>query len=507
MSYDLKKTIERNRNSLEELSSFADVINKNAWTFSYLYPEDFGPAPYPDNHSFPTTVATNRFIRQFKVNTEGEFLIYYSPVSETFASYFNIAKVLDTTLDRGTLTEYITYADNNSQPLPLIDSKLKNASTWSYFLRPSPKFQHFKMIRLIGASLEIFIDDIEQNHSGIIEGGMSFAVAGAGIQSDQINPDRMQNFSQYNRFSTRDPLVFRYRAPNNNFMEFGPYEPFMQVPYFIIRGRGLSQTATIGVVVTNHVEGVFWPEFAHFSLKQEIPQIPGEEQKLKAEQAAGKTIIESQKDANLEDRAAQTSSEIAGVKYYHNKNKPKRRIIISQARNNEKDSRDDEPDNNNNSGGSQAPGNNLPVPQRVKPSGFMIIEDKQTMNEYYDSLVEAQKHYAVHGDNPKVWEGIKPVYLDVDYVKDFPPYEEVKPTSDIARENVTSTVIDSTPMMESNSVKRQTPLGDQFKTFAMLGGGSTAVGLLFYHLFQKTPLLGQKEVQMLAQQAAESMLP
>lgn len=314
----LLKNLETNRNSIEELASYTRHINEHAWTFSYLYPEDFGPSKFPDNHSFPTTISTNRMIRQFKVNSSGDFIIFYSPVVETFASYFNPAKAVGVPLDRGVLTEYIVYADSDSGNIPLNGSELANASNWPHINKPAPKFQNFRMIRLIGASLEVFVNDIDKNHTGVIEAGMSFAVAGAGLYADRINPDKIQNFSRYSRFYSKNnnSLVCRYRAPNNNFMEFGPYEPYMQVPYYVIRGKGLSPSATIGIIMTNHVEGVFWPEMSHFAYIPRFTQAVGATQRIEVEKKAGETAMEVKSVVNLADKATQSGIQVGDIKVY-----------------------------------------------------------------------------------------------------------------------------------------------------------------------------------------------
>jgi hypothetical protein len=312
----LLKNLETNRNSIEELSAYTRRINENAWSFSYLYPEDFGPAKFPDNNSFPTTISTNRMIRQFKVNNNGEFIIYFSPVTETFASYFNPDKAVGVPLDRGNLSEYIVYADSDGGNIPLNGNVLSNASTWSHINRPAPKFQNLRMIRLIGASLELFVDDSQKNYSGIIEAGMGFAVAGAGLYADSIDPERIQNFSRYSRFVPKTPLVCRYRAPNSNFMEFGPYEPYMQVPYYIIRGKGLPTTSTIGVIMTNHVEGVFWPEMAHFAYKPKFSQIPGNIQRMNVEKIAGQTAMQTNIKTTVGERASQNGILLGDLKIY-----------------------------------------------------------------------------------------------------------------------------------------------------------------------------------------------
>ena len=313
----LLKNLETNRNSVEELKQYMTHVNEHAWSYSYLYPEDFGPAKFPDNHSFPTTISTNRMIKQFKPNNNGTFVIYYCPVNETFASYFNIAKEVNTGLNLGQKNEYIVYADSSNAELPLINGSLKNASEWPTIVRPAPKFQNFKMIRLIGASIEIFVDDVERNFEGQIEAGVSFAVAGQGIGVESIKLDQLQNFSNFSRFSTKDPLIFRYRAPNINFMQFGPYEPFVRIPYFIITGKGISSTATIGVVMTNHIEGVFWPELAHFSFKPKHKQKDGSTQAKDLENAGSRTIMDSDPGTNITNRITQTAYNIGDIKFYH----------------------------------------------------------------------------------------------------------------------------------------------------------------------------------------------
>lgn len=313
----LLKNLEANRNSIEELSGYVDAINSNAWTLTYMYPEDFGPAKFPDNHSFPTSISTHRMIKQFKPNADGQFVIYYSPINEAFASYFNPAKTINTSLNLGETTEYIVYADSSSGALPLNGNYLQNASTWATVVRPATKFQNFKMLRVVGASIEIFVDDVAHNFSGFIEGGVSFAMSGQGIGTESIDLQRLQNFSNFTRFPAKSPTVFRYRAPNINFMQFGPYEPFTQIPYFIISGKGLSSTATVGIVMTNHVEGVFWPEMAHFAYKSKFQQIQGAQQYKAAEESPHNSAMEEQKNQHITDRVSQVGHRVGDVKYYH----------------------------------------------------------------------------------------------------------------------------------------------------------------------------------------------
>jgi len=245
----------------------------NAWTLNYLYPEKFGGAKIPDPHPVPSNTTTLTTDRIIKPNNKSA-LVYFSPLIETTAPYF-FGYTVNTSLPAGNLSDYIVYADSNSAPIPVDSKNILSLESWSYKQQPSlGKLSAYKRLRVVGACMEINVMDKVEDYSGIIETCMGIEVIGNGLKNDNIDTSRMCNHPNYRVFKTNEPIILKYRYNHEKYTAYGPYEPFSMVPFHLARFSSMSDTASIRIKTTIHIEGMLMPSLTHFATKGLRVQYP-----------------------------------------------------------------------------------------------------------------------------------------------------------------------------------------------------------------------------------------
>ena len=242
------------------------TIEQNSWALTYLYPEFFSHGKLPSPKGLQTSTTTLEFNRVFKVDTEGKFLAYFSPVTETFASYTNGEIFAD--LEEGDINQYMVYADNGKGSVNLTNNMLNDTSSWNYAHGPSTKLNSFfKQLRVVGAYIELSVMDVLDNYKGIVESCEYFEIAGNGISSEEINVTKLLSYPRYKAQKPNEIVRMVYRKNNSKLDEFGPYEPFTTLPFFLFHGHDLSPNATVNVKYEIHIEGVVLPHVSHFATK------------------------------------------------------------------------------------------------------------------------------------------------------------------------------------------------------------------------------------------------
>lgn len=248
-------------------------IHKNAWLLNYLFPNLYSGAKLNDGNQFPTNTCTLSMERTIKPHN-GAALIFFSPVNEANASYLNPG--LSNNLSIGQVGEYIVYADSAGNGINTdANGIIENLSTWGHYQGPSyNKLSAYKQIRIIGASIEVYIQDVERFYSGIVETCLGFEANGNGLKNDMIDVENMDQYPDYRTFKPQEEIILKYRYNNKRLLKFGPYEPYMTIPFHLIKASGLSDRASVRIKTTVHVEGILMPRLSHFATYEYIRQNP-----------------------------------------------------------------------------------------------------------------------------------------------------------------------------------------------------------------------------------------
>lgn len=233
-------------------------VKKLKWGLSYKRPHLFEPGRMPDQQTtkYPTQLNTIKRIRSFNVNT-GSFGVFYCPLVETFAPYFADPNVVGSAsyLPTSANPNLITYADTKGNDIPVNNGFIVGLDEWGEFNAPNRSFSLYTKLRLIGAVLEIEILDKEDNYQGFIEVAMGVKVATSDLEDEKIPAD-FSKLPEHVVVKPTKKIYCYFRITHKQFTQFGPYEPDITLPFFLIKGRGLSNTATVSIKTTTHMEGV-----------------------------------------------------------------------------------------------------------------------------------------------------------------------------------------------------------------------------------------------------------
>lgn len=264
-------------------SQFSGRAKQYEWSMGHLYPDLYEPVRFPDQYQFPTHIMTSKFQRTLTIPSTRDFAIYFSPVTDCFYNYqFGATGQYYSNINVNFGADvFLSYADNNSLRTDLVSTVaptgkcvfdvaggkndlFSNLGTWNYAVKGSTSLQKFKKIRLIASYLRITYTGKAEDLSGTVRVAMGVRSFTTPLANDLINVDDLINMPQFKTMTLDKPIICRYRATADDFMEFGPYSPYSSVPYFLIYGKGLQETSSVFVEVVKHYEGVVIPEEEEF---------------------------------------------------------------------------------------------------------------------------------------------------------------------------------------------------------------------------------------------------
>ena len=255
-------------------NKYNDLIKRheNAWTLSYLFPEMYAGGKIPEEHPAPSNTTALTMDRTV-LSYQGNYIGVFSPVVETCAPYFGTYQA-NGSLPVGNLDHYVVYADNNGAALNMDNNNiLASLNTWNYKQGPYiSRLSAYRRLRVVGASMEIIVNDRATDYTGIIETCTGFEVIGNGFKNDSIDATKLQNYVDYRTYKTNKHVIVKYRYTNEKYTRYGPYEPFSTVPFYLVKISGMSPTASVTIKTIVHVEGVLMPSLVHFATKDLIPQ-------------------------------------------------------------------------------------------------------------------------------------------------------------------------------------------------------------------------------------------
>lgn len=260
----------------ENKNMSAESLQQYQWSMGHLYPDIYEPVRFPDQYQFPTHVMRSPFQRTLTIPSTRDFAVYFAPVVDCFFNYqYNGANQPYSNLNVNWSDScYLSYADSNSERT---DQKtldkcvfsegtkvFNNLDLWNYSKKGSNSLQKFKKVRLIGAFLRITYTGKAEDKSGTVRVAMGVRNFTSPLANDGVSVEDLINMPQFKTLTLDEPIVCRYRVTHDDFMDFGPYSPYVSVPYFLIYGKGLQEGSSVFVETIKYYEGVVIPEEEEF---------------------------------------------------------------------------------------------------------------------------------------------------------------------------------------------------------------------------------------------------
>lgn len=255
----------------------SESLEQYQWSLGHLYPDIYEPVRFPDQYQFPTHIMRSPFQRTLTIPSTRDFVVYFAPAVDCFYNYqLNKPAQPYHNLNVNWSEEcYLSYADNNSMRTDqatdnkcvfknVTDGIFNDLGSWNYSRMGSTSLGKFKKVRLIGAYLRITYTGKAEDKSGTVRVAMGVRNFTSSLSSDGVSVDDLINMPQFKTLTLDEPIVCRYRVTNDDFMDFGPYSPYISVPYFLIYGKGLQEGSSVFVETLKYYEGVVIPEEEEF---------------------------------------------------------------------------------------------------------------------------------------------------------------------------------------------------------------------------------------------------
>lgn len=104
--------------------------------------------------------------------------------------------------------------------------------------------------------------------AGILKVSMgikNFADPFEGTGGVVLSLDNLEDNPAFWVFNTYENIIIVYKPTLPEFNTFGPYSPYLSIPYFIVYGEGITANSSFFVEVKITIEGIVNPSQADFA--------------------------------------------------------------------------------------------------------------------------------------------------------------------------------------------------------------------------------------------------